>query len=166
MHDATTTAPDDTKRPMTAGEAEAAGDWSTAQRLLVEEIRTNGHAVTGRFEGQQVLALTTTGAQSGALRTSPLAYSRSGDAYVVTASKGGAPDHPAWYHNLLKDPTASIDVGLETIPVRARVAEGPERQRLWERHIALHPQIGDYPKKTDRVIPIVVLEPITRGQDS
>ncbi len=144
MADDTTTAP--------------APDWHEATRILIGEIREHGHAITGWFAGQQVLLLTTTGARSGEPRTSPLAYTRDGDAYVVTASKGGSPEHPAWFHNLSKDPIATIEVDGEAFKARATVPEGAERQRLWDQHVTLHVGIGEYPKKTDRLIPVVVLE--------
>ena len=137
-----------------------APDYHEMTRILTAEIREHGHATTGWFAGRDVFLLTTTGARSGEARTIPLAFSRDGEAYVVTASKGGAPTHPAWYFNLLKDPLATIEVDLETIQVRARVAEGAERQRLWDQHVAIHTGIGEYPKVTDRIIPVVVLERI------
>ena len=84
----------------------------------------------------------------------------------MTASKGGAPTHPAWYYNLLADPTATIELDLQTIKVRASVAEGAERQRLWDQHVAIHTGIGEYPRKTDRVIPVVVLERRRRDRSS
>ncbi len=134
-------------------------DWQEAARTLSEEIRHQGRPQTGYFAGQQVLLLTTTGATSGEARVSPLAFSRDGDRYVVTASKGGAPTHPSWYFNLVGDPSATLETGGETIPVRATLlTSGVERQRLWDQHVELHPGIGEYPKKTDRVIPIVVFE--------
>jgi len=135
-------------------------DYHEMTRILTAEIREYGHATTGWFVDRDVFLLTTTGAKSGEPRTIPLAYSRDGETYVVTASKGGAPTHPAWYFNLLADATATIEVGLEIINVRASVAEGAERQRLWDQHVAIHTGIGEYPKKTDRIIPVVVLEPV------
>ena len=83
-------------------------DYHEMTRILTAEIREYGHATTGWFVGRDVFLLTTTGAKSGEPRTIPLAYSRDGETYVVTASKGGAPTHPAWYFNLLADPTATI----------------------------------------------------------
>ncbi|MEO6579510.1 MAG: nitroreductase/quinone reductase family protein [Candidatus Limnocylindria bacterium] len=133
-------------------------DYQRATRTLIEEIRGEGHPVTGWFAGQQVLLLTTMGAKSGERRTSPLAFTRDNDRYVVIASKGGAPTHPAWFHNLLKDPTATIEVDREAFTARAEVPDGEERQRLWDQHVSTHPGIGEYPKKTDRVIPIVTFQ--------
>ena len=135
-------------------------DYQEMTRILMAEIREHGHAQTGWFVGRQVLLLTTTGAKSGEPRTVPLAYSRDGDDYIVTASKGGAPTHPAWYYNFLADPNGTIELDLQTIKVRASIAEGDERQRLWDQHVAIHTGIGEYPSKTDRIIPVVVLTPV------
>jgi deazaflavin-dependent oxidoreductase (nitroreductase family) len=148
----------DTKTQPTPASAPAASDWHQATLNLIGEIREYGHALNGPFVGRQVLLLTTTGAKSGEERIAPLAYSRDGDDYVIIASKGGAPTHPAWYQNLLANPTATIELNLETIRVNARITEGAERQRLWDGHVAIHPGFAEYPKKTDRVIPVVVLE--------
>lgn len=134
--------------------------YAEANRLLVEEIREHGHAVTGRWVGRLALLLTTTGARSGAPRMSPLAYSLDDGRYIVTASKGGSPTHPGWYHNLLADPIATIEVDQRTFQARASTAEGTERERLWLHHIALHPGIGEYPALTSRIIPVVILDPL------
>ena len=108
-----------------------------------------------------MLVLTTTGARSGELRSSPLAYSRDGGRYVIVASKGGAPSHPDWFRNLMANPEATIELGHRQIKVRASVVEdAAERQRLWDRHQALHPMFADYPSRTSRVIPVVTLDPI------
>ena len=150
----------DTKTRTTTTTAPTRIDYQEATRILTQEIREHGHAVTGWFVGQQVLLLTTTGAKSGNARTTPLAYSRDGDAYIVVGSKSGAPTHPAWYFNLLADPTVTVEANLEKFQAHATVAEGAERQRLWDQHVALHVGIGEYPKKTDRVIPVIVLQRI------
>lgn len=134
--------------------------WAAANAQLVKDIREQGHATSGNWLGRQALLLTTTGAKSGQERMSPLAYSTDGGRYIVTASKGGAPTHPGWYHNLLKDPVATVEVDLKKFKARASTAEGDERERLWLQHIALHPGIGEYPAKTTRVIPVVILDPI------
>lgn len=133
-------------------------DYQQMTRVMIAEIREHGRPVKGWAAGEQVLVLTTTGAKSGQPRSAPLKYTRDGDAWIVTASKSGAPTHPAWYHNLLKDPTATIELERETIRVLATTAEGAERQRLWDQHVELHTGIAEYPKLTDRIIPIVVLE--------
>jgi deazaflavin-dependent oxidoreductase (nitroreductase family) len=134
--------------------------YAAAQQQLIKDILEHGHAVSGGWVGRQALLLNTIGAKTGEPRVSPLAYTRDGDNYIVTASKGGAPTHPAWYHNLLANPVASIDVEQRRIRVRASTAEGAERERLWQQHIAVHPGIGEYPSRTTRVIPVVVLEPL------
>ena len=135
-------------------------DYHEMTRILMAEVREFGHPMTGWFVGRDLLLLTTTGAKSGEPRTVPLAYTRDGADYIVTASKGGAPTHPAWYYNFLADPNGTIELDLKTIKVRASVAEGAERQRLWDQHVAIHTGIGEYPQKTDRIIPVVVLTPV------
>ena len=135
-------------------------DYGSVKDQLIAEIRAYGHAVTGIYVGRQALVLTTTGARSGEPRVSPLAYSMDDGRYVVTASRGGSPRHPAWYHNLVVNPIVTVEVDLKRIEVRASTAEGEERERLWLQHIALHPGIGPYAEMTHRVIPVVVLEPL------
>ena len=90
----------------------------------------------------------------------PLAYQKVGDAYAVFGSKGGAPTNPDWYYNLIANPRARIEVGTDSFEVAARVAEGPERERIWEEQKRLNPGFAEYEHKTDRTIPVVVLEPI------
>jgi len=125
---------------------------------IIEEFRANGGVVGGMFEGRDMLLLHTTGRQSGAARTSPLVYQPRGDSWVVFASYGGAPTDPAWFRNLLAQPDVDIEVGTDTVAVRARVAEGDEREQLWEAQKAAIPTFADYEAKTDRQIPVVVLE--------
>jgi deazaflavin-dependent oxidoreductase (nitroreductase family) len=129
-------------------------------RNLIADLRANaGQATSGPFRGGTVLVLTTTGAKSGAARENPLAYTRDGDNYVVIASKGGAPTHPAWFHNVVTNPNAKIEVLGETIPVQARVAEGEEHQRLYDAQAKVMTAFADYQKRTTRKIPVVVFEP-------
>jgi deazaflavin-dependent oxidoreductase (nitroreductase family) len=85
-------------------------------------------------------------------------YTRDGDQYVTLGSKGGAPTHPAWYHNLLANPIVTVEVGGETFEARARVTEGTERERLFEQHATTNPGFRDYQQRTSRVIPVIVLE--------
>ena len=131
-------------------------DWN---RNVIEEFRTNDGVVGGMFEGATLLLLHHTGAKSGTERVNPLVYLRDGDKYVIFASKAGAPNSPDWYHNLLANPGTTIEVGIQSIPVTARVAEGDERDRLWSKQKEVAPQFAEYESKTDRVIPVVVLEP-------
>lgn len=139
---------------------EPAPDYGSVKDQLIAGIRAHGHAVTGIYVGRQALVLTTTGARSGESRVSPLAYSTDTGRFVVTASRGGSPRHPSWYHNLVVNPIATIEVDLKRLGVRASTAEGEERERLWLQHIALHPGIGPYAGMTHRIIPVVVLEPL------
>ena len=128
-------------------------------KTLITDFRTNGGQVTsGPFAGRLVLLLTTTGAKSGQARLAPLVYSRDGDDYVIVASKGGSPTHPAWYHNLLAHPAVMVEVGGETFEARARVTEGAERDRLFAERAAASPNFAEYQRKTTRVIPVVVLK--------
>jgi F420H(2)-dependent quinone reductase len=110
--------------------------------------------------GRPMLLLRTIGRRSGQPRTAALLYVRDGDAYVVIASKGGAPQHPGWFHNLTSTPDAEIQVGRRRIPVRARVAEGEQRSRLWACADEVNQgQYAIYQSRTKRVIPVVMLEP-------
>jgi deazaflavin-dependent oxidoreductase (nitroreductase family) len=124
------------------------------------DLRANGgRATSGPFSGGSLVILTTIGAKSGETRETPLAYTRDGDSYVVIASKGGAPTNPDWFHNLVANPDVKLEVLGETIPARARVAEGEEHQRLYDAQAAVMPGFAEYQKKTPRMIPVVVLEP-------
>ncbi len=127
---------------------------------LIEEYRATGGKVGGQFAGRPLLLLTTTGAKSGQPRTQPLVYTVDGDRLVIIASKGGAPTNPAWYHNLLANPQATVELGAETFEVRATRIEGEERRRLYDAQAALMPTFADYEKKTSRDIPLFVLERI------
>jgi deazaflavin-dependent oxidoreductase (nitroreductase family) len=119
---------------------------------------TNG-AQGYQWRGTTILLLTTTGRASGQERTTPLIHRTDGnDRWVVVASKGGAPDHPDWYKNLEANPEVTIQVKDERIPVRARTAQGDERQRLWKLMTDVWPPYDDYQEKTERQIPVVVLE--------
>jgi deazaflavin-dependent oxidoreductase (nitroreductase family) len=109
-------------------------------------------------EGSTILLLTTTGRTSGESRTIPLIYAQAGDQYVIIASKGGAPDHPGWYKNLAKHPDVEVQVEADVFRARARTATGEERARLWRKANAVWPHYDEYAKKTEREIPVVVLE--------
>ena len=123
--------------------------------------RLTGGKVGGKAGKAPVLLLTTTGRKSGRPRTSPLLYARAGDSgYMVIASKGGAPRHPLWYLNLQANPVAEVTVGRETKQVRARDAQGEERERLWRSLADLYPGYDRYAQKTSREIPVVLLEPV------
>ncbi len=133
--------------------------YAAMTQALISEHRSNRGQIThGPFAGRPVLLLATTGARSGQPRLAPLVYSRDGDRYVILASKGGAPTHPAWYHNLVANPLVTVEVGGETFRARASVTEGAERERLWEQHATRNPGFRDYQQRTTRVIPVIVLE--------
>jgi deazaflavin-dependent oxidoreductase (nitroreductase family) len=116
-----------------------------------------GHSIPG--VGGKMLLLDHVGAKSGAKRTSPLLYVEDGEDLVVIASKGGFPQHPAWYHNLKANPDTTVQVGSERRPVHARVATAEERDRLWAKAVEAYHGYEDYRARTDREIPLVVLEP-------
>ena len=127
---------------------------------IIDEFRAHGGVVQPGPNGRQrhLLLLTTTGAKTGRRRTAPLAYTRDGDHYVVIASRAGSPRHPDWFHNLVANPTVTVEVGAETFEARARVAEGKERERLYALQAEQMPQFAEYQQRTSRQIPVVVLE--------
>ena len=108
--------------------------------------------------GSKILLLTTKGRNTGEETTSPLIYENDGDAYVIVASKGGAPEHPGWYRNLAKEPQVEVQVLGDVFAARARTATGEERERLWKLAAKQWPDYDEYQKNTDREIPVVVLE--------
>jgi proline iminopeptidase len=112
-------------------------------------------------EGSTVLLLTTKGRKTGKDRTTPLIYARDGDRYVIVASKGGAPEDPGWYRNLQQSPEVELQVLGEVFPARARTADGEERARLWQKVNEVWPHYAEYAERTDREIPVVVLERVT-----
>ncbi|MEU8781436.1 nitroreductase/quinone reductase family protein [Streptomyces sp. NPDC048637] len=133
-------------------------------RQIIEEFRANGGRVGGPFEGGRLLLLTTTGARSGAPHTTPLGYLPDGDGRVlVIASAGGAPKHPAWYHNLLAHPRVTVEAGVFTYEAQATVLEGADRDRAFARAAETDPGWSDYQEKTERILPVVVLEEIPAG---
>jgi deazaflavin-dependent oxidoreductase (nitroreductase family) len=133
-------------------------DWN---RAVIDEFRTNGGKVGGQFAGAPLLVLTTTGAKTGKQRTHPLVYLPDGDRIIVFASKGGAPTSPDWYHNLVANPTATVEVGNETFAVKATVLTGEERDRIFAKQAELMPGFAEYQEKTTRTIPVLVLERVS-----
>ena len=133
-------------------------DWSAA---TINEFHAKAGKGVGPF-GDQLMLLTTVGARSGEERLTPVMFHRDGERYVVIASKGGAPDHPGWYHNLKANPGARVEVGAatgtETFEVRAREAEGKERDRIYAERVAVAPGFGEYERQTSRKIPVMILE--------
>jgi deazaflavin-dependent oxidoreductase (nitroreductase family) len=142
-------------------------DWNQA---IIEEFRANGGRVGGRLEGAPLLLLHSTGAKTGKRRVHPVMYQDLGDGRVaVFASKGGAPTNPDWYHNLLANPRARIELGSETVDVVARVARGEERDLIWTRQKRRYPAFAQYERQTRREIPVVILERVSvpaRGRET
>lgn len=127
-------------------------------RAIIAEFRANAGKVGGRFEGAPLLLLKTIGAKSGEQRITPVMYLADGGRMVVFASKAGAPTHPAWYHNLMANPAASVEVGRDAFDVKAVATSGEERDRLFNRQAELYPQFAEYREKTSREIPVIALE--------
>jgi deazaflavin-dependent oxidoreductase (nitroreductase family) len=130
-------------------------DWNDH---IIAEFRANQGKVDGPFEGAPLLLLHSTGAKTGRERVNPMMYQAVGDAFAVFASKAGADTNPDWYHNLRANPDARIEVGTETLEVRARVLDAAEREPIWQEQKARYPGFAEYEEKTDRVIPVVMLE--------
>lgn len=135
-----------------------AENWNTK---IIDEFRANGGKVGGQFDGAPLLLLHTTGAKTGQERVNPVMYRTDGGSLVVFASKAGADTNPDWFRNLRANPRVSVEVGAQSIQAVARVAEGDERTRLWEAHKSEWPGFADYERKTDRQIPVVILEPVS-----
>jgi deazaflavin-dependent oxidoreductase (nitroreductase family) len=130
---------------------------------VIDEFRSNGGKVGGAFEGVSLLLLHTTGARTGAERINPLVYQALGDGVLaVFASRGGAPTNPDWYHNLRVNPRVVAEVGTERRTYRARVATGEERVRILAEQRRMQPMFAEYEAKTNRQIPVVVLESVAR----
>jgi F420H(2)-dependent quinone reductase len=137
--------------------------WPLLHRLTA--AHTALYRATGGWIGHKppgfppMLLLDHVGARSGVRRTSPLVYTRVGDDYVIVASKGGYPEHPAWFHNLRAHPDTAIQVGRRTLPVHAHAASDEERTRLWPKAVATYRGFDDYQARAGRKIPLVVLSP-------
>ena len=137
--------------------------WPVLNRVMdghVAVYRATGGRVGRKVPGlPPMLLLEHVGAKTGKRRTTPLVYMPDGEDYVVVASKGGFPKHPSWLHNLRAAPEVEVQVGADRIPVRAREAAGEERSRLWPEAVAYNSVWGDYQKRTEREIPLVILAP-------
>jgi deazaflavin-dependent oxidoreductase (nitroreductase family) len=123
-------------------------------RRYVESDGERGH----EWRGVPTLLLTTRGRKSGKLRRTALIYGQDGDSYLVVGSEGGAPKHPNWYHNLVDHPDVRVQVGAETFDARARAATAEEKPELWRKMASIWPDYDKYQAKTDRQIPVVILE--------
>ena len=129
-------------------------DWN---QTIIDEFRANEGRVGGNFDGAPLLLLHTTGAKSGQSRVNPVMYQADGERLAVFASKGGAPTNPDWYYNILANPHAHVEVGTDAFDVIARVAEGEERKRIWQRQKERYPGFAAYERRTSRQIPVIVL---------
>jgi len=143
----------------------AVPSWITEHIQLYKTDPAKAHFWDAALGGGQgtlaTLLLTTRGRRSGRAIPIPLIYGKHGSAFVVIGSKGGAPDHPAWYKNLLADPTCELQVGIASYRARARTAQGEERTELWAQLQKLYPPYDDYQKRAQgREIPVVVLDPV------
>ncbi len=125
---------------------------------VIEEFRANAGVVGGYFAGKPMVLVTHTGAKTGTPRVTPLVCSTEADRVVIIASMGGAPTNPAWYHNMVANPTVTVEFGSETYTARAVEVIGDERQRLYDQQVAIMPQFAEYAAKTTRTIPVLVLE--------
>jgi deazaflavin-dependent oxidoreductase (nitroreductase family) len=137
----------------------AASNVGDFNAKIVDEYRTNGGKLGGMFAGSDLLLLHHTGAKSGIERVSPLAYQRIGESFAVFASRAGSTANPDWYHNVVANPDTLIEIGSETVVVRARAAEPAERDVIWERQKQRVPQFAEYERKAaPRKIPVIVLD--------
>lgn len=133
-------------------------DMNDFNQQIIDEFRANKGRVGGGFEGAPMALVHHTGAKSGTERVTPVMYQELGGSWAIFASKAGAPDNPAWFHNLRANPDTSVEIGGDTIDVRARVAQGDEREAIWTKQKRDYPNFAEYEDKTDRTIPVVVLE--------
>lgn len=129
-------------------------DWN---EKIINEFRTNEGRVGGPFAGKTLLLLHTKGAKTGQERVSPVMTYTDGDRQVIVASKGGAPDNPDWYHNIVANPDVTVELGTETFPAVATVTTEPERTQLYEKMEAIASGFTDYKHKANRVIPVITL---------
>ena len=125
---------------------------------IIAEFRANAGKVGGMFEGAPLLLLHSIGAKSGEERIQPMMYQPAGDSFAVFASYAGGPKHPAWYHNLVAHPDASIEVGTGLVEVTAQITTGEERAAIWKTQKERYPMFAEYEQQTEREIPVVLLE--------
>ncbi len=133
--------------------------FQVVTRVNVLAYRVSGGRIGGKFDGAPICILHHRGAKTGEPRETPLVYLADGDDVVLIASLGGAPKHPAWYHNLCAHPGVEIEIGGKRRAMTARTAEGGEREQLWQKVLRIWPTYADYQARTSRVIPVIVCEP-------
>jgi deazaflavin-dependent oxidoreductase (nitroreductase family) len=127
---------------------------------IIKDFRANGGKVGGQFAGAPLLILTTKGAKSGVSRENPLAYLEDKGRYVIIASYAGAPTNPPWYHNLVANPTVTVEVGKEKFTARAEIVSEPDRTKLYQKMASIMPAFSEYEKKTTRKIPVIALKKV------
>ncbi|MFS0703659.1 nitroreductase family deazaflavin-dependent oxidoreductase [Cellulomonas sp. 179-A 9B4 NHS] len=133
---------------------------STFARDQAERYEASGGTEAATLEGRPIIVLTTVGARSGKLRKTPLMRVEHDGEYAVVASKGGAPEHPTWFHNIVAHPRVELQDGAVRKDYEARIVTGDERAAWWERAVATWPAYDDYTRRTDREIPVFVLTPV------
>lgn len=146
--------------PLTGEYAPSPDDWSREQAELFE--RTNG-AEGNEMRGKPIIVLTTLGAKSGKIRKTPLMRVEHDGEYLVAASKGGAPEHPSWYHNIVDAPLVELQDGAVRKDYTPRELSGQEREIWWDRAVEAWPDYADYQTKTDRLIPVFLLTPVEQS---
>ncbi len=132
-------------------------DMLDFNQQVITEFRENAGKVGGMFEGAPMLLLTTIGSKTGQQRTTPLVYLADSDRYIIFASKGGAPEDPSWFNNIVANGDIAIEVGTEKFPVSAEITSGAERDELYARQESIMPGFTEYREKAGRVIPVVAL---------
>jgi deazaflavin-dependent oxidoreductase (nitroreductase family) len=133
-------------------------DYNAFNAKIIAEFRANGGKVGGQFAGAPMVLITTTGARSGQARTTPLVCQQDGKRVYIFASKGGAPKHPDWYHNLKKNPEITLEIGGDKYKARASELTGAERDRVYAEQARRMPQFAEYQAKTTRTIPVIALD--------
>ena len=128
-------------------------------RNQVETIESSGGTEGTTLRGVPVVVVTSVGARSGKLRKNPVMRVEHDGTYALVASKGGAPEHPTWYHNLVAHPEVDVQDGPDVRTMRVRIVEGDERAAWWDRAVAVWPAYASYQEKTDRAIPVFLAEP-------
>lgn len=144
---------------------ETVAERQKINQQVIEEFRANGGKVGGRYEGWDLILLTTKGAKTGETRTIPLGYDMDGDRIVIIGARGGSRYNPDWYHNLLADPIVTVEVGNERFKARAIVTDGEERDRLIRQRNTPGSRLEWYLQRTSRKIPVIVLERLEQRPD-
>jgi deazaflavin-dependent oxidoreductase (nitroreductase family) len=144
--------------PLTGEYAPSPSDWAREQ---AEKFEASGGTEAADLQGKPIVLLTSIGAKTGKLRKTPLMRIEHDGEYALVASQGGAPKHPVWYWNLVKNPHVELQDGEVKRDYRAREVTGDERAVWWERAVEAWPPYADYQTKTDRIIPVFVLTPLS-----